>query len=600
MDPNVLDEVREGVRGFGYNEYLRHLQPVKDAAAHRTPLRVAILRSYTLEPIEPVLQLRLLLDGFEPEFWIGGYNQYHQEVLDRGSGLYGFRPDLVLMMIRLEEVSPDFVEDYPSRTVAEWQAHLARSAEEIGRLAQTAAADLSAQVIVQNMSLGRGAYFGIFDPQRQDGQAQLVHEFNRALASAASAPGVFVWDFDGFVHAEGFEHLYDPKMWYVSRNPFKQSAYPALVADLLRYVRSALGRTKKCVVLDLDNTLWGGVAGEDGFEGIKLGDTYPGNCFKDFQRQLLRLYNRGILLAINSKNNEADAFRILDDHPDMVLRRRHFAAMRINWRDKATNLRELAAELNIGLDSFLFVDDNPAECELVRQQCPECDVVQVPSQPYLIPRIVFDFPEVENIHLTEEDRKKGEMYLAQAARKVHEEQFASSDLEGFLRSLELKVAIEPATPFSIPRVAQLTQKTNQMNMTTRRYTEARIQSFAGDPAYGVYAVSAKDRFGDHGIIGVLILQHEGDSCLIDTFLLSCRVIGRGIEDTMVQFALEEARERGVGKLVGEFIPTPKNAPAAGFFERAGFAKEGETRYLMTTETGSGAADSGVQRSEASP
>jgi FkbH-like protein len=573
---NEIDTIRNGLSGFSFNDYLRHLKAVEDGTADGTPLRVAVLRSYTLEPIEPVLRLRLLLEGYRPSFWFGGYNQYAQEVLDPQSGLYAFGPELVLLMLRLEEVMPDFMDDFPARSTAEWQQQITRKAQEIARLAGQVAAS-SAQIIIQNMTLSRASYFGIFDAQHAESQAQLVTEFNRALAATVSdMRGVFIWDFDAFVRAKGVDTLHDPKMWYVSKNPYKQSAYPAIAEDLLRYVRGALGRVKKCIVVDLDNTLWGGLAGEEGLEGVKIGHTYPGNCYRDFQKELLKLSHRGILLAINSKNNEDDALRILEEHPDMILRRRHFAAVRINWQDKAANLRAIARELNIGLDSLVFIDDNPAECALIRQECPACEVVVLPDKPYLLPAALSAIPGIENLHITAEDRRKSDMYRAEAARREHEDQY--SNLDEFLRSLEMEVSIEPATSFSVPRIAQLTQKTNQMNMTTRRYTEAQIHAFAGDPARAVLSVSARDRFGDHGIIGVLILEFGRTECLIDTFLLSCRVIGRGIEEVMTAFVAEMARERGIARVIGEFLQTPKNAPAAGVYERCGFIRAGETRF----------------------
>ncbi len=574
---NEIDTLRGAVSGFTFNDYLRHLKAVEDAASGATPLRVAVLRSYTLEPIEPVLRLRLLLEGFRPSFWFGGYNQYAQEVLDPQSGLHAFGPDLVLLMVRLDEVMPEFIDDFPARSSSEWQQQIARKAQELARLAGLVASASSAQVVVQNMTLGRAGYFGIFDAQHADSQAQLVSEFNRALAATVSdMRGVFIWDFDAFVRTTGLDTLRDPKMWYVSKNPYKLSAYPAIAADLLRYLRGALGRAKKCIVVDLDNTLWGGLAGEDGLEGVQVGHTYPGNCYRDFQRELLKLYDRGILLAINSKNNEEDALRILEEHPDMILRRRHFAAVRINWQDKAANLRAIARELNIGLDSLVFVDDNPAECALIRQECPECDVVALPDKPYLLPAALDAIPGLENIHITEEDRRKGDMYRAEAVRREHEEEY--SNLDDFLRTLEMEVSIEPATAFSIPRIAQLTQKTNQMNMTTRRYTEAQIDALASDPARAVLSVSARDRFGDHGIIGVMLLEFRPGECVIDTFLLSCRVIGRGIEQVMLAFVADVARGRGTPRLIGEFVQTARNAPASGVYEKCGFVRTGATEF----------------------
>ena len=578
----TLEEIRSEVSRLGYNDCLRHLKTVEEACTDGRPLRVALLRSYTAEPIEPILKLRLLLDGFRPSIWIGGYNQYTQEILDAGSPLHQFRPDVVVMMIRLEEVMPDFVDEFGSRPASHWEERVAQKAREIGGLVERIETAFPAQVVVQSMTLSRGGYFGINDPQRPDGQNSLVQRFNQGLAvEFARRKGVYLWDFDRFVRAKGCENLYDPKMWYVSRNPFRQSAYPAIVDDLIRYVRSALGRIRKCVVVDLDNTLWDGIVGEDGIEGIGLGREYPGNCYRDFQKELLKLYHRGILLAINSKNNESDALEVLDKHPDMVLRRKHFAAYRINWQDKASNLRALAKDLNIGIDSMVFIDDNPRECELVRSQCPECHVFCLPDKPYLIPRFLDSVPGLECVSLTEEDGRRGEMYQAQLVRGQAAARF--ENLEDFWKDLELEVRIEPAQPFSIPRIAQLTQRTNQMNLTTRRYTESQVEALAGNPSWRVVSVAAKDKFGDHGIIGVMFIRLDGDNCHIDNFLMSCRVLGLNIEQYMVAYAAAVARRAKSKMLVGEFIPTAKNKVAADMYPKLGFRKMGDTLFCADLE-----------------
>jgi len=578
----TLQRIKAELPAYTFNDYLRHLPAAEAASAHAAPLRVAVLRSYTAEPIEPVLKLRLIVSGFHPTFWIGGYNQYVQEIVNVGSGLHQFRPDLILLMTRIEELLPDFVEDFASAPAAEWEQRLAAKVKELGALATRLDETLAAQVIIQNATLV-SPYFGAYDAQRSDGQTALLQQFNRLLAAELiERRATFLWDFDRFTRSYGHERLFDPKMWYVSRNPFRQSEYPALGEDLGRCILSAMGRVKKCIVLDLDNTLWGGVAGEDGLDGVALSRTYPGHCFREFQKELLKLYHRGVLLAINSKNNEADALHIIEHHPDMVLRREHFAAMRINWQDKAANLRDIARELNIGVDSCIFIDDNPVECDLVRGECPECDVVQLPDKPYLLPEIPSRLIGVENVRLTSEDRRKNDMYRARAERQELEARY--TNLDDFLRSLEIEVEIDAAVPFSIPRIAQLTQKTNQLNVTTRRYTEAQIQSFAADPDVAVCSVSSKDRFGSDGIVGVFILRFDEDTCRIDTLLLSCRVIGRGIEQYMLAAIVDLCRERGVRTLVGEFLPTAKNEPAAGLYERMGFDKTSDTLFHLDLET----------------
>lgn len=576
-----LKQIKTEWPNFKYNDYLRHLRAVEEGAAGK-PLRVAVLRSYTVEAIEPVLKLRLLLEGYKAEFFFGDYNQYVQEILDPASALYAFRPDVVLLMVRIEELMPDFVDEFGGRPVSEWEAIVQTKARGLGDLARTLEKNLPVQLIIQNACLPFGVYWGIYDAQHPGGQTYLVSRFNQALAEAVGElKGAFLWDFNRFVQKMGYDQIFDSKMWFFSKSPYRPSAYPGLVNDLLRYLLSAAGKSKKCIVLDLDNTLWGGIIGEDGIKGIQLGHTYPGNCFREFQKELLKLYHRGIILAINSKNNEADALEVIDTHPDMVLRHRHFAALRINWNDKAGNLKALAKELNIGIDSMIMLDDNPIECELIRQQLPECEVVCLPEKPYLIPRIFEFLPGVENIRLTEEDKRKGEMYQAQIARKQHESTF--ENLDDFLKSLALEVGIQAAVPFTVPRIAQLTQKTNQMNLTTRRYTESDITALADRSDASVFSVSSRDKFGDNGIVGVFILKFKEKECRIDTFLLSCRVIGRNIEGSMIAFISDFAKKRGADILVGEYLPTAKNKPAADLYDKLRFERISDTLFRADLE-----------------
>jgi FkbH-like protein len=574
-----IEEIRHEVVNFSLNDYLRHLNDIEknvDVESLKS-LKIAILRSYTLEMIEPILKVRLLLEGLKPNFQFGDYNNIFQEAFDLSSSLYQFQPDVILIMTRFEELLPNFIDDFGSKSSSEWRSILQSTAQDLVNLVGTIENNLSSQILFKTFLPPLNPYFGIYDAQNPHGQVFLVHEFNHLLAQQLEEKtSVFLWNFDNLIQRIGWDNLADPKMWYVSKNPFKHSAYTAIVNDLVRHLLSVLGRGKKCIVLDLDNTLWGGIAGEDGFDGVALGQDYPGSCFCDFQKGLLKLYNRGIILAINSKNNEDDALEIIDKHPYMILRRKHFAAFQINWNDKVTNLKALASDLNIGIDSMIFIDDSPVECELIRQHCPECEVVCLPEKPYLIPHILDSLHGLENIKLTQEDRKKGEMYQAQVARKKLEYSF--DKIEDFLRTLEIEVTIERATNFSIPRISQLTQKTNQMNLTTRRYTEADIQTFAKDPTSHVFSVSSKDRFGDNGIIGTFILKIHNEECIIDTFLLSCRVISRNIENSMIAFIADFAKKQKAKTLIGEYLLTAKNHPAADMYEKFQFKKDSDTLF----------------------
>ncbi|MBI5235125.1 MAG: HAD-IIIC family phosphatase [Deltaproteobacteria bacterium] len=578
----TLEEIAAEIDTYQFNDYLRHLNIVDEAAlTGLAPLRIAVLRSYTAELLEPVLKLRLMAAGYKPEMSFGGFGGYAQEILDEQSALYAFKPNVVLLLTRLEELMPDFIDGFGDKTSKEWEEAVDTAANTLAQLVDTAGKRMPCRMIVQNMSL-TDPYFGIHDAQQESGQRYLVDRFNKALASRlGSMKNAFIWEFDGLIRRKGWETFLDAKLWYTSRSPYKQSAYLHIGADIATHILSASGRVKKCIVLDLDNTLWGGIAGEDGIDGVKLGHDYPGSCYRDFQKGLLRLVNRGLILAVNSKNNEQDALEIIEKHPYMTLRKHHFAAMRINWNDKVSNMRELASEINIGLESMIFIDDSEPECALVAERCPEVSVVHLPNKPYLIPGALNALPYVENITLTDEDRKKSGMYKAQIERKEFERSVAN--LDDFLAGLCIEATIEPANGFSISRIAQLTQKTNQLNLTTRRYAEAQVQSFMDSADSCVYSVASKDRFGDNGIVGVFILRFAGDDCLIDSFLLSCRVIGRNIESAMMAIIAAEARARKAETITGEYLPTPKNKPASDMYAKLGFSKINDTHFKASLD-----------------
>ena len=355
---------------------------------------------------------------------------------------------------------------------------------------------------------------------------------------------------------------------------------PKLADDFQRWFKRqdeeiALQR-KKCLVLDLDNTLWGGVLGEDGIDGIKLGGDYPGKAYTYWQQSLLQLARNGVILAVCSKNNENDVREAWDKNPHMVLKGDHFSAMRINWRDKATNLRELAEELNIGLDSMVFIDDNPSERELIKQFLPQVTVPDFPEKPYqLMPffkQLVERYFRIYQV--TDEDRAKTEQYHANAMRRAEEGRFA--DMESYLYSLDLKLEIFPADEHNLPRVAQMTQKTNQFNLTTRRYTEADVRQRLED-GWHIYCMSVSDRFGDSGITGTIFLKPVDDVTVsIDTLLLSCRILGKGIEEAFVKTIFNLLRLDGYRQLIAEYLPTERNGQTADFYDRMG---------MMCTTTG---------------
>ena len=370
-------------------------------------------------------------------------------------------------------------------------------------------------------------------------------------------------DYDALIAHHGRKRWNDEAKWLTMRMPFATDSFLPLVAEWMKFIHPLAGVTCKVLAVDLDNTLWGGVLGEAGLESIQIGPEYPGAFYRLLQRAILDLYRRGILLAVCSKNDLDEAMAALQNHPGMLLRPEHFAAFRINWQDKAQNLREIASELNVGTDAIAFLDDNPIERERIRSEMPEVQVIPLPGRAQDFAQALRDCPFFERVTLSVEDRKLTTLYHEQQQRSDLAR--SSGSLEEFFRSLDQEVAIALVTPDTLRRVAQLTQKTNQYNVTTRRYTEQQIEDLASRPGWSVYAVQVKDRFGDNGIVGALIVRLDANICEIDTFLLSCRVIGRTIETAMLGFLAETSRAAGAAYLQGWFFPTKKNSPARDLY-----------------------------------
>jgi FkbH-like protein len=405
----------------------------------------------------------------------------------------------------------------------------------------------------------------------------LASTYNEAAGEMAqSSRQTYLVDTAGLAAWMGYRQWHDPRLWNLARVRWSRMATKAVARAYANAVQAYLGRSRKCLVLDLDNTLWGGVIGEDGLTGIVLGEEGAGLAFAEFQTELKHLLPRGVLLAVCSKNNPDDALQALRNHPSMRLKEQDFACLRINWEDKAANLQGIAEELNIGLDSLVFIDDNPAERSRIATALPQVAVPDWPEDPAdykaaLLELVADYFPK---LRITEEDRKRGDLYRAQGERRKLAG--SSSSMGDFYRSLQMRAVFARATDLTIPRIAQLTQKTNQFNLTTRRYGEPEIRSLARSEGAEVLSMELSDRFGSNGLIGVLILVRESPELWrIDTFLLSCRVIGRTAEDAFVAFACAVALERGAGELLGEYRPTERNSVASSVYSKLGFRGAGE-------------------------
>jgi FkbH-like protein len=432
------------------------------------------------------------------------------------------------------------------------------------------------KLVLTNCSIPTYSPYGICEVRTEYGLKEMVYDFNARLSDAfRSDPQVFLFDFNSFVAKYGEINVLDYRQFLVGDIKVSLSYIPHLAEELMGYVKANLGVNRKCIVLDLDNTLWGGIIGEDGFDRIDLSLKPPGMAFMEFQRVLLALYQRGVILAINSRNNEDEALRAIRDHPFMVLREEHFATMKINWSDKISNMKEIAQELNIGLDSIVYFDDDPINRELMSKAIPQIKTIDLPDDPSLYASTLMQINDFNTLVMTNEDRNRGEMYREEHKRT--ELKRSSSNLEDFLKQLEIRVTMKKANNFTIPRIAQLTLKTNQFNLTTRRYQEEDVETLAQDHTKLIGCAQTQDKFGDNGITGVYIVNknHVDKEWFIDTFLLSCRVMGRGIEDAMMGYILSKAKEEGVIKVKAEFIPTKKNKPCEQLLPNFGFKKEGE-------------------------
>lgn len=548
-----------------------------------TKCRVAFLRSFTVEPVLPLLSAAGYIRGFELSLYLGDFNNLSQELLDEASRLYEFSPDVVFLAVQLRDIAPELYSGYADLTSDDVKASVERVSLEFESWTNAFRRHSNASLVIHTLEEPELPGRGVLDAQSADGQRLAIQEINRNLRRAAAGhAGVYVLDYDALVARHGRAQWHDERKWFTARMPVAAQNMIHLANEWLRILHPLCGKTCKVLVTDLDNTLWGGVLGEDGVDGIQIGPEYSGGAYLNLQRAILDVYARGVLLAISSKNDESDALSAIDTCQGMLLRSRHFSATRINWNDKAQSLREIAAELNVGTDSLAFLDDNPVERDRIRTEMPEVCVIDLPADPFGYAAVLRNSPVFERLTISTEDRERASYYAGQRQRTALAQQTHS--IEDFYRSLEQEVEIAPADASMFARVAQLTQKTNQFNLTTRRYTEQQIAQMAASPDWDVHAVRVKDRFGDNGLVGVAITRRNGSDCEIDSFLLSCRVIGRTVETALLSHLAETARQAGAEQLRGCFLPTKKNEPARDFYPKHKFrqilANDGDAQWTL--------------------
>lgn len=524
--------------------------------------RVALLSNVTVDLIAG--KLREKYDFYLPE----GYDTWVQETINPSAGLYSKKLDAVIVLL-------DGTEARSWKTVKEGAERISLWKQALNALVSNIS---TIPIFVATIDIRENRIKSLSERRIKYELENDWYQYVQGLVENKN--NVYFFDLADTIAEIGRKQFYSNKMWYMSSMPYSRDGLNAVVNEIDRVLGSAFETRKKIIALDLDNTLWGGVIGEDGVEGIELSDHKEGQRYYDFQRQLLEMKKRGIVLGIVSKNNEDDAEAAIQNHPAMLLRDGEFVSRKISWENKAVNLKAMGSELNLTEGGFIFIDDNPVERETVKGECPDMLVPDFPADTTNLLEFAEDiwFDYCLPLRVLGEDLKKTQMYQNEAKRK--QEMSESLNLDDYIAKLEIVVDIHRMRDSELERVVQLINKTNQFNVTTKRYTQAVVEEIALNPHNAIYVVYSSDKYGDSGLISVIILIGSEVNVRIDTFLMSCRVMGRKLEDVI----LNELAAKYQRKMIGEFIPTAKNAPVRELFDRLGFAlvsdDEGHKTYEL--------------------
>jgi FkbH-like protein len=545
----------------------------KKAAARRlqrpgaadAPLRLAILGGCNLYPLHELLTHLLDTAGVACELFLGDYDNYVSEIVEPDGALYQFRPQVIFLLPAAQRCK------YPGTLIDAREAAQAAAdavAAQLLELSRTVHERTKAEVLLANFMLPARCDLGEFRTRTLTSPWSFRKCVNLELGLNAP-PFVRVVDLEYLANRTGALAAEDARGWFESKQPCS----PSLLVDVCREASHLiLGlRTppKKVLALDLDNTLWGGVVAEDGLEGIEIGDTSPrGEAFKAFQKCILSLKERGVLLAVCSKNDHARSIEPFEKHPEMVLRAGDFVSVKANWKPKSDNLRQMAEELQLGIDSFVFVDDNPAEIEIVHQFAPTVTTILLSGDPADYAGQLQDCRLFEPHSITGEDARRTGLYRAEGERQTL--LASAADMDAYLESLAMEMVIRGFVPVDVPRLVQLINKSNQFNLTTRRRTEAEVQALIGQPDYVCFSARLRDRFGDHGLISIVIGRLSGEALEIDTWLMSCRVLKRQVEETVLNELCRLAHVKGCSRIEGVYLPTVKNEMVRDHYPRMGF------------------------------
>ena len=532
--------------------------------------RIALLCGSTVDDIKNILELFLLDAGIRPQFYQSEYNKFYEDAVFGNAELDAFQPDIIIVFTSVVNIieRPALGDGYD-----EVKEKLRMEMGRFTRIWEELTKRFPAAVIIQNkMDLSYETWLGSLDAAEHYGLTRFIESLNRDFADyAVSHENFFLHDLHGLAARIGLLKWHDRFQYYAYKLAMSYDVIPEVSLGLAKIIKGLLGKNKKCLVLDLDNTLWGGIIGDDGMEHIEIGHETPtAEAYTAFQEYVLKLKERGVILAVCSKNEE-DIAKSGFNHPDSVLHVEDFVSFHANWKPKNINLRIIAEEINIGTDSLVFIDDNPAERQLVRDTMPEVAVPEVdPVDVFSYIRAIEGAGFFEPVTISEDDRKRNESYRGNIQRRSLEESMQTYD--DFLQSLEMEAEIDDFRSVYYDRIAQLTNKSNQFNLTTRRYTRADIEQMANDQHYVTLYGRLRDKFGDNGLISVVIGEKIDDSLHIRLWLMSCRVLKRGMEQMMLDALAARAAADGCKELIGYYYKTAKNKMVSDLYAVFGFEK----------------------------
>ena len=533
------------------------------------PFRLGILSNATTDFLVPPLIATAARHGFALTCVETPFGQMLQSSLDPKSALYQDRLDAVLLAIDFRGLPLNAA--LGDAEIAE--AACKNALAQIDAIRDAVHNHAKVPCILQTLARPVESIFGNLDLGLPGTERQLIDAFNRGLTRSTAGTQDILLDLAGLAETVGLAAWHDPGLWNLGKIPFANEMLPLYADVVCRLIAALRGKSRRCLVLDLDNTLWGGIIGDDGLEGIALaqGDAV-GEAYLSVQRTALTLRGRGIVLAVSSKNQDSTARLPFQQHAEMLLKESHIAVFQANWNDKATNIKAIAQELSLGLESIVFLDDNPVERGLVREILPEVAIPELPDDPALYARTLLASGYFEAIAFSAEDRQRAEFYQDNARRLTLQQQ--AGDINSYLRSLEMVITFAPFDAVGRTRIAQLISKSNQFNLTSRRYSELEVGELESDPEIWTLQVRLRDTFGDNGMISVVICRQRESVLEVDTWLMSCRVLGRGVEQAVLNEIVEHARRAGATKICGRYLPTARNEMVKRHYASLGFVQVG--------------------------